>query len=449
LSSAPIIKVADPNYTFMIGRWRQANYDILGLLPVCAQGARLVILDRRGRIMTDIKTTSARTLRGQVAVVGVGETEYYKRGEAPDPEFKLALEAIVTACENAGISPTEIDGFTSYSNDRSDASRLAAALGIDDLRLANMQWGGGGGGGSAAIANASAAIATGGAECVVVFRALAQGQFGRFGQGPQRNTISGENAHTIPYGLMTPAQMFAMKVQRFMHDHGVEQAALRAISMASYHHAQHNPRAVMYGRPLTEEIYDESRWIVEPFHLYDCCQENDGAAAMILVSAERAKDFPHPPCYLLSAVSGSHHRAGAPVHNAPDYATSTFKTVAPRLYRMGGVEASDVDVLQSYENFTGGVMMSIVEHGFCHPDEVNEFFVNDRFLSPSGDLPLNTSGGNLAECYMHGLGLNIEAVRQIWGESTSQVNDAEVSMVISGPMVTPVSACIFGAESTI
>ena len=116
---------------------------------------------------------------------------------------------------------------------------------------------------------------------------------------------------------------------------------------------------------------------------------------------------------------------------------------------MAGVTAADVDVLQSYENFTGGVMMSIVEHGFCAPHEVNEFFCVERFLAPNGPLPLNTSGGNLAECYMHGLGLNVEAVRQIRGESTSQVPDAEVSMVISGPMVTPVSACIFGAESVL
>jgi hypothetical protein len=93
--------------------------------------------------------------------------------------------------------------------------------------------------------------------------------------------------------------------------------------------------------------------------------------------------------------------------------------------------------------------MSIVEHGFCKPSECNEFFTKERFIAPDGALPLNTSGGNLAECYMHGLGLNIEAVRQIWGESTSQVQDAEVSMVISGPMVTPVSCCIFGAEATL
>ena len=390
-----------------------------------------------------------RSLRGRVAVIGVGETAYYKHGQAPDPEFKLALKAIVAACEDAGISPKQVDGFASYSNDRSDPSRLAAALGIDDLRFANMQWGGGGGGGSGAIGNAAAAIATGMAECVVVFRALAQGQFGRFGQGPQRNVIAGDVAHTVPYGLMSAGQMFAMKVQRFMHDHGVEQSALRAISLASYHHAQNNPRAVMYGRPLTEEKYDNSRWIVEPFHLFDCCLENDGAAAMVLVSAERAAEVGHAPCYLLGAVSGSHHRAGASVHNAPDYATSAFKTVAPRLYDMAGVGPGDIDVLQSYENFTGGVLMSIVEHGFCEPDGCNEFFVKENLLAPGGRLPTNTSGGNLAECYMHGLGLNIEAVRQVRGASTSQVSDVDVSMVISGPMVTPVSCCIFGSEATL
>jgi acetyl-CoA acetyltransferase len=355
----------------------------------------------------------------------------------------------VKACADAGLPPTAIDGFASFSNDRSDSSRLAAALGIPELKLSVMQWGGGGGGGSGAIANATAAIATGQADCVVVFRALAQGQFGRFGQGPQRRQVSGEAAHTVPYGLMSPAQMFAMKVNRFMHDHGVDQSALRAISLASYHHAQNNPRAVMHGRPLDERTYDESRWIVEPFHLYDCCQENDGAAAMVLVAAERAGDFHHPPCYVLGAVSGSHYRAGAPVHNTPDYASATFKTLAPRLYAMAGLGPGDVDVLQSYENFTGGVLMSVVEHGFCTPEQANDFFTLANLTAPNGRLPLNTSGGNLAECYMHGLGLNIEAVRQIRGLSSNPVTGAEVSMVISGPMVTPVSACIFGSEATL
>ena len=387
-----------------------------------------------------------RSIRGKAAVVGVGETEYFKRGQSPDAEFVLALKAIIAACENAGISPKDLDGFASFSNDRNDPSKLAAALGCRELTFSNMQWGGGGGGGSAAIANACAAIHGGIADTVVVYRALAQGQFGRFGQGSRSNSVSGDMAHVLPFGLMSPAQMFAMKVVRFMHDHRVEQNALRAISMASYHHAQNNSRAVMFGRPLSEEQYDASRWIVEPFHLFDCCQENDGAAAMIIVSADKAKDLREQPAYVMSAMGGSHHRAGAGVHNTPDYATSTFKSITPRLYEMAGIGPKDVDVLQSYENFTGGVLMSIVEHGFCEPEECNEFFVNDRLLAPDGDLLLNTSGGNLAECYMHGLGLNIEAVRQIWGESTNQIADANVSMVVSGPMVTPVSNSIFCNE---
>jgi acetyl-CoA acetyltransferase len=116
-----------------------------------------------------------RTLRGRVAVVGIGETEYYRHGGSPDAEFKLALKAILAACNDAGLDPREIDGFASYSDDRSDASRLAAALGTHRLRAATMQWGGGGGGCCAAVANAAASIVAGLAECVVVFRSLAQG----------------------------------------------------------------------------------------------------------------------------------------------------------------------------------------------------------------------------------------------------------------------------------
>ena len=390
-----------------------------------------------------------RTLRGKVAVAGIGETTYYKRGGSQDPEFVLALKAILAACEDAGIDPRSIDGFSSFSNDRSDPSRLSAALGMHELKFANMQWGGGGGGGSAAVANAAAAIAGGLADCVVVFRALAQGQFARFGQGPKSSGVSGDPAYTIPYGVMSPAQMFAMRCTRHMHETGVTRDTYKAISLATYYHAQNNPRAVMHGRPLSPEKYDQARWIVEPYQLYDCCMENDGAAAMVLVSAERARDMQQTPAYLLGAAAGSEHRNAAPCHNAPLYATSSFTSLAPRLYEMAGVSAEDVDVLQSYENFTGGVVMSIIEHGFCSHEEANQFISYDNLVAPSGKLPLNTSGGNLAECYMHGLELIVEAVRQIRGESTNQVPGARVSMVTSGPMVTPVSNCIFGSEETL
>src|SRR5215467_12252364 len=145
-----------------------------------------------------------RTLRGRVAVAGIGETRYYKHGQSPDPEFKLALQAILRACEDAGLDPRRIDGFASYSNDRNEPSRLAAALGLPALRFSNMNWGGGGGGGSAAVGNAAAAVACGMANCVVVFRALAQGQFQRFGAAPPGGVASGEQALNAPYGVMSP-----------------------------------------------------------------------------------------------------------------------------------------------------------------------------------------------------------------------------------------------------
>ena len=136
----------------------------------------------------------------------------------------------------------------------------------------------------------------------------------------------------------------------------------------------------MHGRPLTAEAYDDSRWIVEPWRLFDCCQENDGAAALILVPAEQARDFRHPPAYLLGSAQGSEYRNGARGHNAPLYATSSFTTVAPQLYDMAGVKPADVDVVQSYENFTGGVLMSLVEHGFFTAEEANDFLTPENLI---------------------------------------------------------------------
>lgn len=392
---------------------------------------------------------TARTLRGKVAVVGIGETTYYKHGQSPDAEFKLALQAILAACADAGIHPHRIDGFASYSDDRSDATRLAVALGLPRLRSATMQWGGGGGGCCAAVANGAAAIATGQADCVVVFRSLAQGQHGRFGQasgaGAAAATISGERSYLAPYGVISPPQRFAMRVQRYMHDHGVRQEALRAIALASYHHAQNNPRAVMHGKPLDAAKYDASRWIVEPFHLFDCCMENDGAAALVLMDAQRAADCAQKPVYLLGAAAGSGPRFGSFAHNSIEYASGNFGTVAPDLYRMAGVEPKDVGVVQAYDSFTGGVLMALAEHGFFPPEAANDFLVLDNLVAKGGRLPLNTSGGNLAECYVHGFELVLEAVRQVRGTSSNQAARNDVALVVGGQMVSPVSDLLLGS----
>ena len=320
-----------------------------------------------------------RTLRGRTAIVGIGETTYYRHGQSPNAEFKLALQAVVNACKDAGISPHDIDGFASYGNDRSEAGRLASALGIKELRFSNMFWGGGGGGVCGAVGNAAAAVATGMADCVVAFRSLAQGQFARYGRSTGASYAAGDDQFLFPYGVMSPAQRFAMKVTRFMHDHGIKQEALRAISLACYRHAQNNPNAVMRGRPLDAAKYDDSRWIIEPFfHLYDCCQENDGAAAVIVVPAERARDFPNKPAMVLACAQGCDHRSAAPVHNMPNYPSSHFGQLAPRLYDMAKLRPADMGIVQCYENFTGGVLMSLVEHGLLRAEEANEFLVPEN-----------------------------------------------------------------------
>ncbi len=392
---------------------------------------------------------SVNTMKGRVAVVGTGETTYYKRGQSPDPEFKLVLKAILAAAEDAGIPVRSIDGFCSYSNDRNTPARLANALGLPELRYSVMQWGSGGGGAAAAIGNACAAVAAGYADCVVAYRGLAQGQFGRFGAGARVNSISGPPAFTVPYGVMSPAQIYSMRTTRLFHEHDVSPDTLKAVALAAYHHAQRNPRAVMHGRPLDEATYDEARWITEPFRLYDCCLENDGAAAVIVMSADRARDVTDRPVYPLAIQQGGEYRSGATVHNNPDYATSSFKTTAPRLYDQAGVGPTDVDVVQSYENFTGGVVMSLIEHGLCTYENANEVLTFDNLIADGGGLPLNTSGGNLAECYMHGLGLQIEAIRQIRGTSTNQVAGARVALANAGPMVEVASTALYGTEEAL
>ncbi|XOV87779.1 MAG: acetyl-CoA acetyltransferase [Pseudomonadota bacterium] len=384
------------------------------------------------------------TVNGKVAVIGMGQTTYYRHGQSPEPEFKLALQAILNAAEDAGLNVRDIDGFCSYSNDRNDPVRLGTAFNSKDIAFSNMFWGGGGGGVCGAVGNAAAALNAGYCKYVVVYRALAQGEFGRFGAGRAPGRASGRLAFTLPYGVMSAVHQIALRTRRFMYENDVTDEAFCAVSLASYAHAQNNPDAIMYGRPLTREQYYASRWIAEPFRLFDCCQENDGAAAIILTTTERAMDHPHKPVRLMAASQGTSARYDLVGHFNEDYGSANFRTVAPRLWEQAGISAKDVDVAQIYENFTGAVVMSMVEHGFCGYDEVMDFFTEEN-LTVGGRMPINTSGGNLAECYMHGLGLVIEAARQIRGTSVNQIKDAEISMVGGGPASSPVSSLVFCA----
>ena len=216
-------------------------------------------------------------MKGQAVVVGVGESKYYKRGDSPDSEFQLCVTAIRNAVEDAGLDLADVDGFVSYMDTRNDPLRLSHTLGCRELRWAGSTWAGGGNNAAGAVQLADAAVSAGYAKNVVVFRALAQGQFGRFGQSYAGNAggMAGDMAWKAPYGLLSPAQECALHTARFMKDHSITQEALCDISMACFANAQRNPRAVRYGQPLTREKYHNSRYIAEPFHLYDCCPENE------------------------------------------------------------------------------------------------------------------------------------------------------------------------------
>ena len=381
-------------------------------------------------------------MKGRAVVVGVGESVYYARGKAPETEFQLACIAIRNAVEDAGLRMSDVDGFVSYM-DRNEPVRLSAALGSGDVNWTAQTFGGGGNGAGAAVTLADAAISAGYAECVVAFRALAQGQFSRYGQAGRMRRSRGQHAFTAPYGLLTPAQTTALQTMRFMHEHGVTQDALAEVALASYAHAQRNPRAIRYGTPLTREEYHASRWIAEPFHLYDCCPENDGAAAIVVTTAERAGDLRRPGVAIVAAAHGLEHRDGVGAGNEANFPTAHHRHVGRVLWQRAGVTPADVPVAQFYENFTGPVLMAISEMGFCAPEELDDF-VADGGIQWGGRLPINTSGGNLGEAYIHGFGNVVEAVRQIRGDSTCQVPGAELSLSVSGPNYAPGSAVLFG-----
>jgi acetyl-CoA acetyltransferase len=230
-----------------------------------------------------------------------------------------------------------------------------------------------------------------------------------------------------------------------MARYGISQQALCDVAMASYHHAQSNPRAIRYGKPLTREKYHASRWIAEPFHLYDCCPENDGAAAIVVTTPERARDLRKKPVPILAASQGLGFRDGAGAFNEHTFPTAHKGVVGRAIWEQSGVTAADLDVAQFYENFTGPVLIAICEMGLAPPEGIEAFVANGRLLAPNGALPMNTSGGNIGEAYIHGFECVVEAVRQVRGESTAQVPNVELSLAVAGPGFAPGSAVLFCA----
>ncbi|WP_417514991.1 thiolase C-terminal domain-containing protein [Minwuia sp.] len=380
-------------------------------------------------------------------IVGIGESEFTRWGGIMDrSQFQVTAEAILAAVGDAGLSTDDVDGLASFSNDGNEGPLMQAALGIPDLRWSSMVWGGGGGGSCGAVAQACAAVESGQAETVVVYRGLCQGQGRRFGQAGLSRTHA---SFIYPFGLFAPSQMLALMVQRFFHETGIDPAAMAEVALSFRANANRNPRAIMHGRTLSREQYFAGRWIAEPFRLFDCCLESDGAAAVVITTAERARDVKSQPVEILAAAHGSGpgwSTGPLGAQNMPDsdYASTNNRRIAQELYAKAGVSPDDIDVAQIYDHFSGLILMALEDFGFCGRGESGDFVSDGHIRWDGGRLPLNTSGGQLSEAYVHGVNLINEGVRQLRGQSTSQVKDAQTCLVTGGLGVAPTSAIILG-----
>jgi acetyl-CoA acetyltransferase len=305
------------------------------------------------------------------------------------------------------------------------------------------------------------AVETGQAEVVVVYRSLCQGQFRRFGRGPgnappraarpagirrAKSLLEANVAFTMPFGMFGPPIAYAMVVRRHMHRFGTTAEQMGEVAMTARAHAQRNPRAIMAGRPMTMDDYLASRPVSDPFRLFDCCLESDGACAVVVTTAERAADLQQPMVEILASAQGTPRGFGYGQYanvSMPDddYASAGAATVAAQLWTRAGIGPQDVDVAQIYDHFTGLVLLSLEDFGFCATGEGGPFAATGVLRWPDGALPMNTHGGSLSEAYVHGLNHVVEGVRQLRDESTCQVAGAETCLVTSAAGV-PTSAMV-------
>jgi len=383
-----------------------------------------------------------RSIRDQACIVGVGHTEYSR--DSGRSEMRLACEAIGAALEDAGLQPRDVDGIAKYSWDNNDPVLIAKNLGIPRLRFFPEVHYGGGGGPVGTVLLAAMAVATGQSDVVVAFRAMNERSgrgTPRFGQAPRGAGASGTASYHAPYGLFTPAQSVALAARRHMHLYGTESVHFGEIAVAVRHHANHNPNATMYGRAMTLEDHQSSRMISSPVRLLDCCLETDGGAAVVVTSPERARDLKQPPVWIAAGgMGGGAWNDRAIVKNVE--APETESTVIARhIFEDAGVSHDAIDVLFLYDHFTPLVLMALEEYGFCKRGEGKDYVTGGRLRWPEGSMPLNTSGGNLSEGYIHGMQNNIEAVRQLRGQSRCQVPGAGYAFVAAGNAV-PTTAMI-------
>ena len=387
-------------------------------------------------------------LGGKASIVGIGATEFSK--DSGRSEMSLASEAVAAAISDAGLKPSDIDGMVTYSTDNNPDVEIARHVGIGSLRhFSRVHYGGGAACGT--IVMAAMAVATGVADAVVCYRAFNERSGRRFGAGVQDlpNAATAERAQfswTTPAGQLTPASWVAMVARRYMHLYGATSADFGRVAVAGRRHAANNPAAWFYNDPITLEDHQASRWIVDPLHLLDCCQESDGGQALVVTSAERARDLPNTPALIVAGAQG----AGVDQWTMTSFFRDDIaqlpemKVVADELWTSSGLTPADIQTAILYDHFTPYVLMQLEEFGFCGRGEAKDF-IKDGALEMGGRLPINTHGGQLGEAYIHGMNGIAEAVRQVRGTSVNQVDKVENVLVTAGTGV-PTSGLILGVD---
>ena len=285
-------------------------------------------------------------------------------------------------------------------------------------------------------------MATGQANVAVAWRSRKRGAAASRPWSQVASRVGGSHQWSRPFGLLRPVDEIAMLARRYFHEFGGTREQLAAVAVTVREHANRNPAAMMYGKPLTVEQYLEARWISEPLCLFDNCLESDGAAAVVIVSAERARDLDVTPAFIHSfAQSIPQQHQVMTNYFGDDPLKGPAWACADLLWRNSDLTPADVDVAQLYDAFSPLVPLSLEGYGFCERGEGLAFCQDGGIAWDGGRLPVNTSGAGMSEAYVHGFNLITEAVRQVRGTSTAQVDGASVSLVTSGEGV-PTSALL-------
>ncbi|MGE0802944.1 MAG: thiolase family protein [Lautropia sp.] len=379
-----------------------------------------------------------RALKDRVAVVGVGASE---QGNLPDlDEYTLACRALSDALDDCGLGYDDIDGLFVNGPGSISFVRFGEMLGIDPVVGGNFSVGGPAIG--PLIHHAAMLLETGACRCVALVYGNASRNEGRQFGGMTVYNPAQEYANAFfYYGLTSPGAASAFQARIHFETYGTTSRQLGAVAVTQRAHARLNPQAIMRD-PLTIEQHQASRYVCEPLHLYDYCLINDGGVALILTTADRARDLRQRPVLIKGIGRQDTYRCSS----LPNWALwrDTLPRCADMAFSTAEVDRSDVDAVMIYDSFSINIWIALETFGFCGEGEAGDYTQDGR-ISLGGDLPVNTHGGHLSESYMQGWLHQVEAVRQLRGVcGPRQVEDARIIPYICRANIG--SAIIYGTD---